>query len=816
MRKLNRNLKRMKKNLKKIVGDPHNYEFRLITLLSGLLIFVLLAGGIIFYQLSKIAYNVKLDRSENQSLLLIKDIQTQMMVANSSVNSYGFLKEPSLLDQYEKSKKTLRFKVEKLYRQLEKGPEDQVFRIKLQPLFKEKFNILDSVLVVQNESRVNEALNKVLEQVSTAEQKQRAESIPTPKDKQTLRERIFGEGKQTRKVGNRNLNDLNQEILSIREEETQKEQISNTTLFTLQERSNDINLQILKKLNALEANILDKLEAESVKASQSSRTISYTLILFSLSVSALIGITLFSIFRYIQINREAKLTLQHAKRNSDELAETKARFLANMSHEIRTPLNAISGFADLLSKENLPEKQMEKVHIIRQSSYHLGSLINQILDLTKLQSNKMSVEDIPFHLLDEINWVLQVVEGEAEKRNNRIGLHIEESVPLYLLGDSMKLKQILLNIAGNAVKFTQDGQITIDIQSMRTAKDRIELRLRITDTGIGIPPEKQLTIFDEFEQAEKSTTRQFGGTGLGLSITKKLTEIMGGQLYLQSEMGKGTQITVHLPFAETTEKEVMLNKPLLDAEPLVELFGKNVLVVDDEPFNRKLLVTLLHQHNAFTAEAENGREAVEMATKEKFDLIFMDLRMPVMNGKEATQLIRKEVNDNLDELIIIAITANAQLITEQECAVLGFNACMEKPFTERKILEIIRHPNDQKYTPMNTTQELYNLKNLRQLSQDDEEFFKEMIVSFMETTRQGIGELKAAIADGKEQRTKDLAHKLASPCAHLEAGKMHQLLKAIENEANLEEAAHIVEELDRLAHQMIEQMQIETGIVLKS
>lgn len=805
----------------RLMRTSNSYEYRLISLLIALLVFVIIAGSAIFYQLNTVAENVRLDRSSEKSLLLMKDIQNDFILAENRVNSFSLSQQDTFLKAYNLIVSRTYKRIDDLNINVGSNQKQKELVVELAELADLKYEILDSMLYVQNQFRVNDAMQKVAQEVREINQTQKVlASIPKPQSKKSLREKIFGSKsteptKAVQANKSNGLDDLNKEIQAISATETSKERKSNEILFELQADGKVVSLRLTGTMNYLEANILAGLESDARKANESAVTLSYFLIAFSLLVAILIGVTLYTIFSYIKTNNRSKKQLRTAKEQSDELAATKERFLANMSHEIRTPLNAISGFSQLLAKEKLTEKQREKLNIIQTSSNHLTDLINQILDLTKLQSNKLPVEKVSFQLSNELNWIANVLQNELTKRKNLFHIQIEENVPDHLLGDPMKLKQIVLNLCSNAAKFTENGNIYLQIQSIQKKNDQLELRIRVKDEGIGIPPEKQSSIFDEFEQAESSTQRKFGGTGLGLSITKKLIELLEGSIELKSEMGKGTTITVHLPFQVGVEEAAEINPGSNTQMSFLE--GKNILVVDDEPFNRKLLVTMLHQHNIYTEEAENGKEAIQKIQNEHFDVVFMDLRMPEMDGKKATRIIRSELQLNKDELIVIALTANAQLLNEKDCESNGFNACMQKPFTESKLIEILNlpiktHEEEQKEYSMG----LYNLENLRNLSAGDDGFFTEMVETFMVSTAKSKEELNQLKKQFDFDAIAEIAHKMASPCAHLEANKMHETLRSIEEMARAKSNKEKIEEeisfLSKHIDEMLKSMQEETGI----
>lgn len=795
----------------------NTYEFRLLGLLIGLFILVVLSGGLIYNQLNNIAQGISIKSSPDSSLLLMKDIRNNLTVADNKVNAYTLSEEDTFLVDYYRTVDKTFIKIDALKKQHESGFIKTSDIEILTGLVQKKYKILDTLLTLRNQFRVNDAMNKVVQEINQANLKNSLADIPKPQDKKTLREKIFGPSEETvstKKSSRSNqYYDLNKEIQQIKEEESKKESTANTTELFLQTKNKSIVLEIGYVLTRMENSILKELEIRALAAKQDAVELSYFLLAFSLLVAALIGVTLYSIFRYIKINRLMYMEQIKAKEQSEELAKTKERFFSNMSHEIRTPLNAISGFAHLLSKEKLPAKQHEKIDIIHKSSLHLTEIINQILDLTKLQHDKMPVEEIPFSFREEMNLVGAILSQSAEKSGINFSMVLEENIPPVLKGDPLKIKQILLNLGSNAIKFTDKGKVQINIQGILVDEKKVQLRIKVIDDGIGIPKNKLDSIFTEFEQAENSTQRKYGGTGLGLAITKNLIALLKGELSVRSNENKGTTFTVNLPVLVGSEMDVVLEEsPSFD-----DLVGKNVLIVDDEPFNRKLLATLLHQNNIFTDEAENGLVAIEKIKSDKFDWVFMDLRMPEMDGIEATKYIRRELKVDQERLFIVALTANTHLLSEKEQKEIGFNGCMQKPFTEKKLLQLVAD-NSKIPVPIihSNMRPKYDLSNLKQLSFGDDEFYKEMVQTFMETSSTGLEEMIACVKSKNVQQIRELAHKMCSPCSHLEAYEMQEKLRAIENMAMenspIEKLKKEIESLHLFLTDLITEMSLETGI----
>jgi PAS domain S-box-containing protein len=391
-----------------------------------------------------------------------------------------------------------------------------------------------------------------------------------------------------------------------------------------------------------------------------------------------------SIARDITYKKEIEKELLLSRKKALELVVAREQFLANTSHEIRTPMNAIIGLSDLLKDTPLTEKQKEYVYSIHTSAENLLVIINDILDLSKIEAGKLTLETIHFDLQDKLSILIRSMQIKALEKNLYLDLRVDTHLCTHVKGDPYRLNQILMNLLSNALKFTEKGSVILRVELAEEQSNRQVIRFRVEDTGIGIAPDKLQYIFDDFTQADASTTRKYGGTGLGLSISRKLAELMKGSLSVTSQVGAGSAFILELPL----EKGVPMlqnKKSLYETSPNL-LQHKTVLLVEDNEFNQLLASTILEQWNTKVTIARHGQEAVEKVKMQEFDVILMDIQMPVMGGVEATRIIRNELSIHTP---IIALTANAIVENVKEYIDNGMNACVTKPFQREKLFEVI-------------------------------------------------------------------------------------------------------------------------------
>jgi PAS domain S-box-containing protein len=392
------------------------------------------------------------------------------------------------------------------------------------------------------------------------------------------------------------------------------------------------------------------------------------------------------------IAEEAKLKAESATIIANDAVKAKQQFLSNMSHEIRTPMNAIIGFTKVLLKTNMTAKQKEYLEAIKLSGDALIVLINDILDLAKVDAGKMTFEQIPFKMTRSLSAMLHLFQTKIQEKNLKLEKEYDDNIPEVLLGDPVRLHQIILNLVSNSVKFTTTGKITVSVKLLDEDEKEASIEFAVTDTGIGIPESKIEKIFENFQQASSGTSRLYGGTGLGLAIVKQLVEAQKGTIQVSSKENEGSTFSFVLKFQKTNSETEFESEPV---ETDTEITGIKVLVAEDIALNQLLMRTLLEDFGFECDIANNGKIAVEKLKTQNYDVVLMDLQMPEMNGFEATGFIRNELKSDIP---IIALTADVTTVDLAKCKAVGMNDYIAKPVDEkllyRKIVGIVnKTPN---------------------------------------------------------------------------------------------------------------------------
>ena len=393
----------------------------------------------------------------------------------------------------------------------------------------------------------------------------------------------------------------------------------------------------------------------------------------------------------LQAQKQASVDLQLARQAAESASRAKSELLANMSHEIRTPMNAILGLIKLMQSTPLDARQKDYLEKTDGAANSLLGLINDILDFSKIEAGKMTLDPRPFSLQRLLDALSVVLAANLRNKPVEIRFEVAPDVPAYLMGDDMRLQQVLINLAGNAIKFTDAGEVVVAVRALSQNAHEAELAFSVRDTGIGIAPEQQSRIFGHFSQAESSTTRRFGGTGLGLAISKRIVELMGGELNLQSTLGQGSTFTftVRLPKAEPPrEAPSTASTTASDAKPQ-RLQGLRILLVEDNKINQMVADGLLSGEGAKVTLAANGQLGVDAVLNHPgaFDVVLMDVQMPVMDGYEATRTLRQ--HPECAQLPIIAMTANAMAEDRTACLAAGMNDHVGKPFNLNQLVQML-------------------------------------------------------------------------------------------------------------------------------
>ncbi|MBN1767034.1 MAG: response regulator [Prolixibacteraceae bacterium] len=450
------------------------------------------------------------------------------------------------------------------------------------------------------------------------------------------------------------------------------------------------------------------------------------------------------------VAERAKRKAEHSTRIAEDAVKAKQQFLSNMSHEIRTPMNAIIGFTKVLLKTELTAQQTEYLAAIKLSGKSLIVLINDILDLAKVDAGKMVFEQIPFKLSQSISAMLHLFEPKIQEKNLKLVKEYDDRIPEMLLGDPVRLHQIVINLLSNAVKFTSNGQIVVKVNLLKEDDEQVKIEFAVSDTGIGIANDKLDKIFENFQQAYSGASRLFGGTGLGLAIVKQLVEPQGGNIHVISEIDVGSTFSFSLTFKKTdAEAEYEAE----DVEVDLDIKGLKILVVEDIVLNQLLMKTILEDFGFTCDIAGNGEIAIEKLKTKAYDAILMDLQMPVMNGFKATEHIRATMHSTIP---IIALTADVTTVDLAKCKAVGMNDYIAKPVDERilhnKIVGLVKKMAQ---NLSNTKEELIispilkciDLAYLNRRTKSDPDLMMQMITLYLEQIPPLIGTMKQSLKD---------------------------------------------------------------------
>ncbi|WP_051313081.1 response regulator [Sporocytophaga myxococcoides] len=519
--------------------------------------------------------------------------------------------------------------------------------------------------------------------------------------------------------------------------------------------------------------------------------------------------------------KETSETLKKEKELAEASSKAKEQFISVISHEIRTPMNTVVGMTNLLLQSSHYPEQRDYLNALKASSDNLLAIVNDILDLSKIESGKIFFEQTDFSLLNLLENLKKTFAFKAAERNVLITLNVSNDIPLYLKGDPFRLNQILLNLISNSVKFTEVGTIDIMVDLIESSPKEVQILFTIKDTGIGIPEDKLSLIFESFTQADPDISRKYGGTGLGLTITKKLIELQGGNIGVESKVKEGSKFIFNLKFARS-QKTKITTIPESSTNKYQGLDRLRLLVVEDNKMNQLVVLKFLEKQNIQVDIAENGPQALDLLKKKEYDLILMDIQMPGMDGYQVSEQIRKEFPAPTNSTPIIALTAMALSEVQEKIKVYGINDYILKPFSPDNLFsKIVENAgNVIKYTtpiktlqPVITNQKHTDLSYLINASDNNAGFIKQMIEIFLKQTPDFLQELRTFHDNQDWENFRKVMHKMKPTIKMMGINELNKDVEFIETsvkqQQNLSEVSAHLTTIDTVCKASFQELQLE-------
>lgn len=790
-------------------------EIPIILLTIVMLALMALSGNLVYKSLSEIVNSIVNESRPDNKLLLVKDVNSELNEMENVVKLYSLSDRQNYVSEYYEINNSLESKLTDIKNTIISDTISQPLLDSIVTLSQQKMviwkNILNLHLSKQNE---HEAFNEYFETLDTIMVVQDTIHFESA-EKRGFFKRLFGKQPEPPKpvIVDRTVEKqtLREEMQELEKELRQRNQEMSSMEAAYLQQNLKVNEALTEIIALLESNEQENLLKKSQEADLLANQTYQRLATFALSLILLMILVLFLFFRDLRKSRAYQKALQEAKTQAENLARTKELFVATVSHEMRTPVNAIHGLSEQLIQQKHDSKTQKDLQVIYESTQHLTELVNDTFDFTRIENQRLQLKPDDFSLSDLLDK-LELYHRESSSAKN-IHFEVEKNFEgkMVLFGDDGRLKQILNNLLTNAIKFTDKGRVKLKAEA-EEQDDKVWLSFEISDTGIGIAKESQQRIFDDFVQLESDINKKAGGTGLGLYIVKKLVDLLDGEINLESQPGEGTTIFVKLPFQKGDPKKLLKN---IKSQPSPRsLMNKKVLIVDDDEFNRHLLKSIFGKWKIAFDEAENGEQAVNLSERNVYALILMDIRMPVMNGIDAT----KKIKDSGNSAKIIALSAN----TGNEIANTsnaGFDGNMEKPFTEAALYKLIEKIFGEE--PQSGEDQLESggiapdLSELERMANGDPKFMEEMISLFIKTSESSLLAMIENLEKKNFQAIADLSHKLAAPVKYMNVTTIYNTTKELEQLAKEGEESEIIAQKVTQLQSEIEALNEELKELLK-
>ena len=797
-------------------------------------IIVVATGILAFRNLSRLSEIVRKSNTPELKLLLLKGVNTDISSAESSVKSFALTSDPEYLQLYKTSLEGLGDKISKLDTLTSDNAVQHNKLDSMGAAINEKITLLEGYVSLEKRGLIINELNLLAAKLDEKRNKVALEKEPEA-PKANIFKKLFSrkekkkeqkQQKTTRKEDTREkqlslLDEVKSDVSEVKKKQTTKLRSFDTHELSLTQRNKLLSDRIRGLVTSMEVIEIKAANDLMVLNEQRHKDTNRMIAIFSMAASLLLFTTGWIIFINVRKRKEYEKALINARNEAENYSSMQEIFLANMSHEIRTPMNAISGFTDQVLQTNLSTLQRTYLDIVRKSVTHLLVIINDILDYSRLKAGKLVIEHIGFSPKEVITDAITLIGESAAKKGIVLELVYDDNIPPVLNGDPARLRQIIINLIGNSVKFTKQGKVEVEVKSQKTTDEKIELQLSITDTGIGIEQENLKRIFDAFEQAHTSTSRTYGGSGLGLSITKKLVEMQHGTIQIDSAPGEGTTVQIKLPFTTGTELPEQKTSDLAVIKSILQT--KRILIADDEEWNIKLLQAIFNKLDIGIQTVNSNLRVLELMEQEDYDLVILDLRMPGIDGIETTRRIRTMTPEYKSLVPVIILTASANNRHLKACKEAGVNAIITKPFNELDLLEKMvevteggTYLSDHAFTPFPSEtiagDEHYSLIHLKKLANNDKAFLTDMILTFVNNLAATIELIKQSTEQNNLETIAEAAHKICPPCRFIEANTLLKHFKIMEknaNEGNMEDVINLLPEITKEAEMLTAALQKE-------